>query len=72
MNVVERARLKEGQRIKWKGRNFVYYHYAHKVHILKDECTSEMYVWQNGHTEVAPVYEYLSNAEILGAEVIRG
>lgn len=71
MNVVERARLKSGQRIKWQGRHFIYHGYAYKAYSLKEEGASEICVWLNGHTEFTPVYEHLSRAEILDVEVIK-
>jgi hypothetical protein len=71
MNAVERARLKEGQRIKWKGRTFTYSGYAYRAHSLKEEGVSAICIYPNGFAAHAPIYEYLSKKEILEAEVIR-
>jgi hypothetical protein len=72
MNAIERARLTHGKRIKWQGRNFTYCGYAYRAHGLKEEGISILCIWPNGHTEPAPLYEYLSNKEILDAEVVKG
>ena len=42
MNVVERARLRDGDRVEWQGRCFIYCGYSNKVHTLKEENVSGM------------------------------
>jgi len=89
MNAVEKARLRRGNRIKWRGRFFSYVGYGYRAHTLKEHGVSVMvenlplcYTYPSEITskwpvpeptiEAGPVYEHLSNAEIMNAEVVRG
>jgi hypothetical protein len=56
MNAVERARLKLGKKVKYKGEILIYHRYSYRAHHLKDSASE---------------WVYLSNAEIMDAEVIR-
>ena len=57
MNAVEKARLKEGTKIEYKGEIFTYHHYSYRAHHVKDSASE---------------WKYLSNAEINEATVVKG
>jgi hypothetical protein len=72
MNAVSRARLKAGKRIGWQGRTFTYCGFKYRAHILKEENVSQMVEYPTGAVHARPIYEYLSNEEIMDAEVMKG
>ena len=57
MNAVEKARLKLGTKIEYKGEILTYHRYSYRAHHLKDSMSE---------------WKYLSNEEIMEAEVIKG
>jgi hypothetical protein len=72
MTAVDRARLKPGKRIRWKGRTFSYCGFSYRALHLKEENVSQLCVsYLTGFCYAAPIYEVLSQGEILEAEVIR-
>ena len=72
MNAVEKARLNRGKRIKWRGRFFSYCGFSYKAHHLKEENVSKMTEYMTGVIYAVPIWEHLSNPEILEAEVVKG
>lgn len=70
MTPIERARLKPGRLVQWRGRHFAYHGYSHRAHHLKENNVSVMRTaYLTGAVSSVPVYEHLSDMEILGATV---
>ena len=69
MTHIERARLKPGRIIRRDDKVFSYHGFAYKAHILREFHKHAIVTFPNGHKESYPVYEYLSNQEILNAMV---
>ncbi len=70
MTVVERARLKPGQRLCYKGLNYTWHGYRYRAHGLKQEGVSELVTHFSGVETAECVWLMLSNEEILDAERI--
>lgn len=57
MNAVEKARLKLGTKIEYKGEILTYHHYSYRAYHVKDSASE---------------WKYLSNAEINEATIVKG
>ncbi len=69
MTHIERARLKPGKHLEWQGRHFAYKAFSHKAHHLKELNVSALSERLNETVFSVPVYEHLSQEEILNATI---